>query len=63
MEDDSYFEDEDFSPVKSILGLLTFSTIFCFFKYDNIGFLLNIDIPPVICSIMLKFCELFVPSS
>ena len=27
MEDDSYFEDEDFSPVKSILGLLTFSTI------------------------------------
>lgn len=27
MEDDSYFEDEEFSPVKSILGLLTFSTI------------------------------------
>lgn len=27
MEDDSYFEDEEFSPVRSILGLLTFSTI------------------------------------
>ena len=27
MEDDSYFEDEGFSPIKSILGLLTFSTI------------------------------------
>ena len=27
MEDDSYFEDEEFSPLRSILGLLTFSTI------------------------------------
>ena len=27
MEDDSYFETEKFSPLKSILGLLTFSTI------------------------------------
>lgn len=27
MEDDNYFEDEEFSPIKSILGLLTFSTI------------------------------------
>ena len=27
MEDDSYFEDEDFSPIRSLLGLLTFSTI------------------------------------
>jgi adenosylcobinamide-GDP ribazoletransferase len=27
MEDDSYFENEEFSPIKSILGLLTFSTI------------------------------------
>ena len=27
MEDDSYFEDEEFSPIKSLLGLLTFSTI------------------------------------
>ena len=26
MEDDSYFEDEEFSPVKYLLGLLTFST-------------------------------------
>lgn len=27
MEDDTYFEDEEFSPIRSILGLLTFSTI------------------------------------
>ncbi|WP_405295193.1 adenosylcobinamide-GDP ribazoletransferase [Methanobrevibacter sp.] len=27
MENDDYFEDEEFSPMKSILGLLTFSTI------------------------------------
>ena len=27
MEDDNYFQDEEFSPVKSLLGLLTFSTI------------------------------------
>ena len=27
MEDDSYFEDEEFSRLKAILGLLTFSTI------------------------------------
>lgn len=27
MEDDSYFEEEEFSPVRSLLGLLTFSTI------------------------------------
>jgi len=27
MEDDDYFENEEFTPVKSILGLLTFSTI------------------------------------
>ena len=27
MEDDSYFEDEEFSPTRSLLGLLTFSTI------------------------------------
>lgn len=27
MEEDNYFEDEEFSPVKSLLGLLTFSTI------------------------------------
>ena len=27
MEDDSYFEDEEFSPVRSLLGLLSFSTI------------------------------------
>lgn len=27
MEDDNYFEDEEFSPIKSLLGLLTFSTI------------------------------------
>ena len=27
MEEDNYFEDEEFSPIKSVLGLLTFSTI------------------------------------
>ena len=27
MENDDYFEDEEFSPVRSLLGLLTFSTI------------------------------------
>ena len=27
MEDDNYFKEEGFSPVKSLLGLLTFSTI------------------------------------
>lgn len=27
MEDDSYFEDEEFSPTRALLGLLTFSTI------------------------------------
>ena len=27
MENDDYFEDEEFSPIKSILGLITFSTI------------------------------------
>ncbi|MBQ2635626.1 MAG: adenosylcobinamide-GDP ribazoletransferase [Methanobrevibacter sp.] len=27
MEDDSYFEDEEFSPIRSLVGLLTFSTI------------------------------------
>ncbi len=27
MEEDNYFEDEEFSPIKSLLGLLTFSTI------------------------------------
>lgn len=27
MEEDNYFEDEEFSPIRSILGLLTFSTI------------------------------------
>lgn len=27
MEEDNYFEDEEFSPIKSLLGLLTFSTV------------------------------------
>lgn len=27
MENDDYFEDEEFSPIRSLLGLLTFSTI------------------------------------
>lgn len=36
MEDDSYFEDEEFSPVRSILGLLTFSTILPVRVYTSI---------------------------
>jgi adenosylcobinamide-GDP ribazoletransferase len=36
MEDDSYFENEEFSPVKSILGLLTFSTILPVNVYTSI---------------------------
>lgn len=36
MEDDSYFEEEEFSPVKSILGLLTFSTILPIRVYTSI---------------------------
>ena len=27
MENDDYFQDEEFSPIRSLLGLLTFSTI------------------------------------
>lgn len=36
MEDDSYFEDEEFSPIKSLLGLLTFSTILPIRVYTSI---------------------------
>ncbi|MER2014095.1 MAG: adenosylcobinamide-GDP ribazoletransferase [Methanobrevibacter sp.] len=39
MEDDSYFEDEEFSPVKSILGLLTFSTILPIRVYTSIEYM------------------------
>ena len=39
MEDDSYFEDEDFSPVRSILGLLTFSTILPIKVYTSIEYM------------------------
>lgn len=39
MEDDSYFEDEDFSPIKSLLGLLTFSTILPIKVYTSIEYM------------------------
>ncbi|WP_297826282.1 adenosylcobinamide-GDP ribazoletransferase [uncultured Methanobrevibacter sp.] len=39
MEDDSYFEDEEFSPVKSLLGLLTFSTILPIRVYTSIEYM------------------------
>ena len=39
MEDDSYFEDEEFSPIRSLLGLLTFSTILWPFIHIFIGIL------------------------
>ncbi|MDO5824570.1 adenosylcobinamide-GDP ribazoletransferase [Methanobrevibacter sp.] len=39
MEDDSYFEDEEFSPVRSLLGLLTFSTILPINVYTSIEYM------------------------
>ena len=39
MEDDNYFEDEEFSPIKSILGLLTFSTILPIRVYTSIEYM------------------------
>ena len=39
MEDDSYFEDEEFSPIRSILGLLTFSTILPIRVYTSIEYM------------------------
>lgn len=39
MEDDSYFENEEFSPIKSILGLLTFSTILPIKVYTSIEYM------------------------
>ena len=39
MEDDSYFEDEEFSPVRSLLGLLTFSTILPIKVYTSIEYM------------------------
>ena len=39
MEDDSYFEDEEFSPIRSILGLLTFSTILPIKVYTSIEYM------------------------
>ena len=39
MEDDSYFENEEFSPVKSLLGLLTFSTILPIKVYTSIEYM------------------------
>ena len=39
MEEDNYFEDEEFSPIKSILGLLTFSTILPIKVYTSIEYM------------------------
>ena len=39
MEDDSYFEDEEFSPIRSLLGLLTFSTILPIKVYTSIEYM------------------------
>lgn len=39
MEDDSYFENEEFSPIKSLLGLLTFSTILPINVYTSIEYM------------------------
>lgn len=39
MEDDSYFEDEEFSPIRSLLGLLTFSTVLPLKVYTSIEYM------------------------
>ena len=39
MEDDSYFEDEEFSIMRSLLGLLTFSTILPINVYTSIEYM------------------------
>ena len=39
MEHDDYFEDEEFSPIRSILGLLTFSTILPIKVYTSIEYM------------------------
>ena len=39
MENDDYFQDEEFSPVRSLLGLLTFSTILPIRVYTSIEYM------------------------
>ena len=39
MENDDYFEDEEFSPIRSLLGLLTFSTILPIPVYTSIEYM------------------------
>lgn len=39
MENDDYFEDEEFSPIRSLLGLLTFSTILPIRVYTSIEYM------------------------
>lgn len=39
MENDDYFEDEEFSPLRSLLGLLTFSTILPINVYTSIEYM------------------------
>ena len=39
MENDDYFQDEEFSPIRSLLGLLTFSTILPIRVYTSIEYM------------------------
>lgn len=39
MENDDYFQDEEFSPIRSLLGLLTFSTILPIKVYTSIEYM------------------------
>ncbi len=39
MEHDDYFQDEEFSPIRSILGLLTFSTILPIGVYTSLEYM------------------------
>ncbi|MGX8693948.1 MAG: adenosylcobinamide-GDP ribazoletransferase [Methanobrevibacter sp.] len=39
MEEDNYFEDEEFSPIRSLLGLLTFSTILPLRVYTSLEYM------------------------
>ena len=43
MEDDTYFEDEEFSPFRSILGLLTFSTILPVNVFTSIEYMTKLN--------------------
>ena len=42
MENDDYFEDEEFSPIRSLLGLLTFSTILPINVFTSIEYMTKV---------------------